>query len=58
MNKVLFMKTMLTYLTRRQGLGLLQNIGKQINEDYSYWEDDLWPAIAVIGTLAERGMAL
>ena len=48
---------MLTYLTLRQGIGLLQKLQKQINEVYSYWENDLRPAIAVICTLAERGMA-
>ena len=48
--------TMLTYLTRRQGLDLLQKAEKQINEEYSYWEIALRREIAVICTLAERGM--
>ena len=47
---------MLTYLTHRQGLGLLQKLEKQINEEYSYWEYVLRRAIVVICPLAECGM--
>ncbi len=43
---------MLTYLTRRQGAGL----GKQIQEKCDYWEHVLRSVIAVICTLAERGL--
>ena len=48
--------SMLTYLTRRQGLGLLQKLEKQTNEEHSYWENVLRRAIVVVCTLAERGM--
>lgn len=47
---------MLTYLTRRQGSGLLQKLEEQINEEYSYWEHVLRRAVAVICTIAERGL--
>ncbi|XP_032890687.1 zinc finger MYM-type protein 1-like [Amblyraja radiata] len=48
---------MLTYLTRKQGLGLTQPLEKQIEEEYNYWEDVLRCVVAVICTLAERGLA-
>ncbi|KAL8221311.1 UNVERIFIED_CONTAM: hypothetical protein K2H54_065476 [Gekko kuhli] len=32
---------MLTYLTRKQGLGLTQPLEKQIEEKYNYWENVL-----------------
>ena len=49
--------SMLTYLTHRQGLGLQQKLEEQINEEYNYWENVLRCAIAVICTLAKRGLA-
>lgn len=48
---------MLTYLTRKQGLGLTQPLEKQIKEEYNYWENVLRHVVAVICTLAERGLA-
>ncbi len=48
---------MLTYLTRRQGAGLGQQLEKQIMEECDYWEDVLRHDIALICTLAERGLA-
>lgn len=48
---------MLTYLTRKQGLGLTQPLEKQIEEEYNYWENVLRRVVAVICTLAERGLA-
>ncbi len=48
---------MLTYLTCRQGAGLAQQLEKQIQEECDYWEHVLRCVIAVICTLAERGLA-
>ncbi len=48
---------MLTYLTRRQCAGLGQQLEKQIQEVCDYWEHVLRRVIAVICTLAERGLA-
>ena len=48
---------MLIYLACRQGSGLLQKLEEQINEEYSYWEHVLRRAVAVICTIAERGLA-
>ncbi len=48
---------MLTYLTCRQGAGLGQQLEKQIQEECDYWEHVLRRVIAVICTLAERGLA-
>ena len=48
---------MLTYLTRRQGEGLGQQLEKQIQEECNYWEHTLRRVIAVICTLAERGLS-
>ena len=48
---------MLTYLTRRQGEGLVQQLEKQIQEECNYWKHILRRVIAVICTLAERGLA-
>lgn len=47
---------LLTYLTRRQGLSLHQGFDKQIHEENVYWEHVLQRVIAVIRTLAERGL--
>ena len=49
--------SMLTYLTRRQGAGLRQQLEKQIQEECDYWEHVFRRVIAVIRTLAERGLA-
>ena len=48
---------MLTYLTRRQGAGLGQQLEKQIQEECDYWEHVLRRVVTVICTLAERGFA-
>ncbi len=48
---------MLTYLTRKQCAGLGQQLEKQIQEEYNYWEHVLRRVIAIICTLAERGLA-
>ncbi|KAK2170009.1 hypothetical protein LSH36_5g16027 [Paralvinella palmiformis] len=45
---------MRTYLTHRQGLGLGQQLEKQIQEECDYWEHILRRVTAVIRTLAER----
>ena len=50
--------SMLTYLARRQGLGLQQKLEKQINEEHSCWKNALRRAIADICRLGERGMRL
>lgn len=57
MKEALLTETLLTYLTRRQGLGLGQQLEKQIKEECDYWEDVLRRVIAVIRMLAERGLA-
>ena len=49
---------MLLYLTRRQGLGIDQQLEKQIKEECDYWEHVLKRVISVIRTLTERGLAL
>lgn len=46
--------TLLTYETRRKGLGL----DKQIKEECTYWEHVLQRVIAVMCTLAEKGLAI
>lgn len=48
---------MLTYLSRRQGLGITKNLESQIKEERKYWQNVLQRVIAVIQTLAERGLA-
>ena len=48
---------MLTYLIRRQGVGLRQRLEKQIQDECDYWEHVLGHVIAVICTLAERWLA-
>ncbi len=42
---------------RRRGVGLGQQLEKQIQEECDYWEYILMRVIAVICTLAERGLA-
>ncbi|GBP34153.1 hypothetical protein EVAR_30704_1 [Eumeta japonica] len=49
---------MLTYLSRRQGLGITKNLETQVKEERKYWKNVLQRVIAVIQTLAERGFAL
>ena len=48
---------MLTYLTRRQGAGLRQQLEKQLQDECDYLEHVLRRVIVVIHTLAERGRA-
>ena len=48
---------MLTYLTRRQGAGLGQQLEKQIQEKCDCWKYVLRRVITVICTLAERKLA-
>ena len=48
---------MLTYLTRRQGLGFGQQLKKQTQEGCDYWEHVFRRVKAVIRTLAERGLS-
>ena len=48
---------MLTYLTRKLGLGLTQPLEKQIEAECNYWENVLRRVVAVIRTLAERGLS-
>ena len=48
---------MLTYLTSRQGVGLRQQLEKQIQDECDHWEHVFRRVIAVIRTLAERGLA-
>lgn len=48
---------MLTYLSRRQGLGITKNLEAQVKEERKYWQNVLQRVIAVIQTLAERGLA-
>ena len=48
---------MLTYLTRRQCVGLRQQFEKQIQDECDYWKHVLEHFIAVICTLAERGLS-
>ena len=57
MKKALLTETMLTYLTRRQGVGFRQELEKQIQDEFDYWEHVLRHVIAVIHTLAECGLA-
>ena len=49
--------SMLTYFTRRQSVGLRQELEKQIQDVCNNWEHVLRHVIAVIRTLAERGWA-
>ena len=44
-------------VARRQGVGLRQQLEKQIQDECDYWEHVLRHVIAVICTLAERGLA-
>ena len=48
---------MLTYFTRRQSVGLRQELEKQIQDVCNNWEHVLRHVIAVIRTLAECGWA-
>ena len=48
---------MLTYFTRRQSVGLRQELEKQIQDVCNNWENVLRHVIAVICTLAECGWA-
>ncbi|CAM5107513.1 unnamed protein product [Eretmochelys imbricata] len=48
--------SMLTYLNRRQGFGLTQKLEEQIKGEREYWQHVLQRVIAVIQTLAERGL--
>ena len=48
---------MLTYLTRRQGVGLRQQLEKPFQDECDYLEHVFRRVIAVIRTLAERGLA-
>ncbi|GBP90816.1 Zinc finger MYM-type protein 1 [Eumeta japonica] len=48
---------MLTYLSRRQGLGITKNLETQVKEERKYWQNVLQRVIAAIQTLAERGLA-
>ncbi|XP_076330555.1 zinc finger MYM-type protein 1-like [Tachypleus tridentatus] len=57
MKDTLLTETLLTYITRRQGLGLRQKLEKQIKEECNYWEIVLERVIAVICTVAKRGLA-
>ena len=57
MKKALLTETLLTYLTHRQGVGLRQQLEKQIQDECDYWEHVLGCVIAVIRTLAGRGLA-
>ena len=47
---------MLTYLSRRQGLGLTHKLEEQIKRERDYWQHVLQRVVAVIQTLAERGL--
>ncbi|MFP3031190.1 MAG: hypothetical protein ACEY3M_08690 [Wolbachia sp.] len=47
---------MLTYLTRRQGAGLRQQLEKQIQKECDYSEHVFKHVIAIICTLAECGL--
>ena len=47
---------MLTYLTHRQGVGLRQQLEKQIQDECDDWEHVLRCVIAVIRTVPERGL--
>lgn len=47
----------LTYLCRRQGLGLTHQLEEQIKRERDYWQHLLQRIAAVIRTLAERGLA-
>ncbi|XP_057652317.1 zinc finger MYM-type protein 5-like [Diorhabda carinulata] len=47
---------LLTYLTRRKGLSLHQGFDKQVHEENVYWKHVSQRVIAVIRTLAERGL--
>ncbi|KAG6934570.1 zinc finger MYM-type containing 1, partial [Chelydra serpentina] len=48
--------SILTYLNRRQGFGLTQKLEKQIKGEREYWQHVLQHVIAVVQTLAERGL--
>ena len=50
-------ESILTYLTRRQSVGLRQELEKQIQDVSNNWEHVLRHVIAVFRTLAERGWA-
>lgn len=47
---------MLTYLNRKQGFGLTQKLEEQNKGEHEYRRHVLQPVIAVIQTLAERGL--
>lgn len=55
MKEVRLTETVLTYLTRRQGLGLGQELENKL--EHKYWEHVLERAIAVICRLTEPGLA-
>ena len=48
---------MLKYLTCRQGVGLRQQLEKQIEDECDYWEHVLRHVITVIRMLTEHGLA-
>ena len=48
---------LLTYLTRRRGSGLDSKLDEAIKREREYWQHVLKRVIAVICTLAERGLA-
>lgn len=48
---------MLIFLTRKRGSGLDSALEKQINQEKQYWYHVLQRVVAVICTLAERGLA-
>jgi hypothetical protein len=48
---------LLIYLTRRKGSGVVSNLEEQIQKEQEYWRHVLERVVAVIRTLAERGLA-
>ena len=55
-NSTIHKSSMLTYLSRRQGLGLTHKLEEQIKRKRDYWQHVLQRVVAVIQTLAERGL--
>lgn len=48
---------LLAYLTRRRGLTVDSHLGNQMRIKEEYWKNELQRVVAVVRTLAERGLA-